>query len=497
MNNKKRKKVPLLCIFFTFLSIVFAGIYIGGFVYNTFISNIILLTGMVVLTAIAIWAVHLAETTTVKGWIKISAITAILFFQVIFTILFRTDNTWGWDFDTVVMLAKAYVNHTDMSYAYLARCSNNILYFWLVVGIFQMSKLISGRTDVILLLIFNVMILDISVFLIYRICAQWKNTKFANMVVLMCFLFVPFWVYLPIAYTDIFSMPLYILPVYLYTFYGKEEKTVKCWVTFFIMGLTGAVGLAFKGNTLIALVAISIFCFLNEKMKTAIPKIGIMCISFLTIYLLITSSYGHMSILREHNIQDESVPISHYIYMGMVGDGTWNADIFAETMEYNTHDEKAEYIKQRIREVTKDYGVCGLLKHIEYKESKIVWNDGMLKGDMYICREPRHQNAVWYIFQESNFVSICIKTYSNIYWKMLLTLMLTGGIIRIRKNDVRDPFTILYLILMGTILFFAFWESNSRYLLNAVPFMIMMAADTLWSLYEYFMGQKSILRKLQ
>ena len=27
MNNKKRKKVPLLCIFFTFLSIVFAGIY--------------------------------------------------------------------------------------------------------------------------------------------------------------------------------------------------------------------------------------------------------------------------------------------------------------------------------------------------------------------------------------------------------------------------------------------------------------------------------------
>ena len=56
---------------------------------------------------------------------------------------------------------------------------------------------------------------------------------------------------------------------------------------------------------------------------------------------------------------------------------------------------------------------------------------------------------------------------------------------------------ILYLILMGTILFFAFWESNSRYLLNAVPFMIMMAADTLWSLYEYFMGKKSILRKLQ
>ena len=39
---------------------------------------------------------------------------------------------------------------------------------------------------------------------------------------------------------------------------------------------------------------------------------------------------------------------------------------------------------------------------------------------------------------------------------------------------------------MGTILFFSFWESNSRYLLNIVPFILIIAANTLIKGGEFF-----------
>ena len=66
-----------------------------------------------------------------------------------------------------------------------------------------------------------------------------------------------------------------------------------------------------------------------------------------------------------------------------------------------------------------------------------------------------------------------------------MVLCLCGGIIRIRAKKTDDLFNILYLILFGTILLFAFWEANSRYLVNSSCFIIMMAADFMETTHLY------------
>lgn len=206
-------KIFYICFFLFLFWIFINGIGSGGY------NSVLLIILEVLLILIGIWlSRNLVVFFEHKPLIiKFLLIAIIISMQISFAIMFRTDNTWGWDFDEVVYLAKGYVNGQNISFSYLAAYSTNILYFWLVVTIFRISKFAFGECYTIILLICNVLALDISIMEIYYVARSWKSKTFAQTVCFMCLFFVPFWLYLPIAYQDIFSIPLYILPVLLYT----------------------------------------------------------------------------------------------------------------------------------------------------------------------------------------------------------------------------------------------------------------------------------------
>ena len=96
------------------------------------------------------------------------------------------------------------------------------------------------------------------------------------------------------------------------------------------------------------------------------------------------------------------------------------------------------------------------------------------------------QKSIKKLMKDNNIIRRFIKYYSDVYWQAILILILIGSIIRIKGAYEKDNFNILYFICMGTILFFSFWESNSRYLLNIVPFILIIAANTLIKGIEFF-----------
>ena len=194
---------------------------------------------------------------------------------------------------------------------------------------------------------------------------------------------------------------------------------------------------------------------MNNSIIKSLKKIVIMSIGFCAVYLLIYNSYSNMPILKNENIHENSLPVMHYIYMGLVDDGTWNVNVVKDTMSYDTHQGKVSNAKQKIKEIIEEKGPIGIIKHLIYKEGNIMWNDSLLRGDLYINRNPRHERQVHYFFQDNNIIRRFIKYYSDVYWQVILILILIGSIIRIKGAYEKDNFNILYFICMGNILFFS------------------------------------------
>ena len=418
----------------------------------------------------------------IKRW---TFVFIALFFitQVIFTMVFRTENTFGWDFDTVVYLAKCYVKNIDVSYTYLASYSTNIVYFWFVVLIFYISKLLFGECYVELLLLTNIIFLNISLLYVYKIVKLIKGFRAAIFTIIVCVLFTPFWFYLPIAYQDIFSMPLMILPIYLFTKYNVTKKLSVA--TFLAIGVIGAIGFFFKGNTTIAFIAIVIFLVLSDnRLMCKTKSIIFMFIGFVLMYLVIQLLISKMGIITKDEVYDNKIPLTHLIYMSFVDDGSWNANVVAETTQIKGYNEKIAFTKRKIKEKFDEYGVDGLFWQISRKESIVILNHGTLNADMYVVRDPKHERLVKWVLADDSWINNIYRYYSQSFWRALLLLTILQIWASIKNIDSNDSKHLPNIILFGTILLFMFWESNSRYLVNTASVIIIMATMTYNSLYE-------------
>lgn len=231
---------------------------------------------------------------------------------------------------------------------------------------------------------------------------------------------------------------------------------------------------------MIALIAICIFSALNaKKILIFLKNTIIVAASFFITFLAIELILSQMTIVTPEEVQQKKVPLTHLVYMGLVGDGSWNADIVGETMSQGNYNDKKAYTVGKIKEKISEYGLLGLLDHITYKESNVMFNKGTLNGDMYINRNPRHERLAHYIWQDNTLINSAIMYYSQSYWRTLLILCICGGFIRIIKYKPNEYMNIAYLIIFGTMLFFSFWESNSRYLVNSSCFIILIASDVM------------------
>ena len=134
----------LIYMFYITYTVIFMSIFISGVFYRNLTYNIELIIGEILIVGIVAYLMLRVIKDKLSKRVRIAIAIFYVILQIIFTVLFRTDNTWGWDYDSLVMLAKLYVNHEDASFGYLANCPNNILYFLLVVYVFKFSKLITG-----------------------------------------------------------------------------------------------------------------------------------------------------------------------------------------------------------------------------------------------------------------------------------------------------------------------------------------------------------------
>lgn len=170
-------------------------------------------------------------------------------------------------------------------------------------------------------------------------------------------------------------------------------------------------------------------------------------------------------------------PPTHWIMMGMVGNGWYNDDdvLFSDGI-YNDKGKKAvaEANLQVIKERLNDYGLRGYIKFINHK-LMVTWTDGTYFAPEKLRRTPVKDTKMYpYIVGENNKYYVYISQVMNI-------ILFVGIILSAIKNfkSKINIYSLSYIALFGTILFLMIWETRSRYIVLMLPIMILCCIDGL------------------
>lgn len=149
----------------------------------------------------------------------------------------------------------------DVSWAYLARCSNNIIPTVYLSLLFRLGRLLH-MSDVYYMAIFaNTIQILLSLYCIFQICKKFSHYSYlagwTGMLILATYL--PVISHTQSVYTDAFSFCFAIVAFYIWTSNQEKRKSGKCFhIINLLVGILWGIGGGIKATALIALVAL--FC---------------------------------------------------------------------------------------------------------------------------------------------------------------------------------------------------------------------------------------------
>lgn len=404
--------------------------------------------------------------------------------QLSFAFLFAVRPSWDfgavndsvfWDLDGVMALNKN---------VYFYRYSNNVGLFLLLKTIYYPFSLL-GVNHFLLLgigLLFNIILIDIGLFYLYRFLCLFASSRQRMFFFFISLLYLPFITYVPIFYTDTYSLPFAIMSLYylFYYLYCNDKK-----IYLLLCGFSLGIGCFIKFSLFIVFLAFLIFfLFRSEKMSLRKVFHSLFVIAlFFSIPLVFLQGYIHFS-FDAKLLEKESFPKEHYFMMGLTNYGGYNEkDVLFTRNILGISNKKRANLKQfysRFNELHRTN------KILEFYINKAVytWGDGTYFAPRKLAIDPLHSFSIKNIvLGDNNYIFRCISQA-----QMLFTLffILVGIFFRKYLTDrQKDIQLLLNIIIFGVFLFFLLWEARSRYIVNFIPILLCSSYLGVIALYNY------------
>lgn len=418
-----------------------------------------------------------------------------LFLQIIFAFIFAVRPSWDfgavndsviWDLDGLTRLQ-------DNIYFY--RYSNN-------VGIYLLLKLIYfpfhllGASHFILLgfgLLFNIFFIDLGIFYLYQILSIFFTEKQKNSFFFLSLVFLPFITYVPIFYTDTYSLPFGTMSIYyLFAYLYKNEKKFYL----ILSGLFLGIGCCIKFSLFIIFIAFVLFFIFRKEsctLKNTIQILGIIIISFI-VPLILLQSYIHFT-FSSVLLEKESFPKEHYFMMGLSNFGGYNADDVEFTMNIEGTEEKKKADIKRLKEKINDLYHDGKIIEFYINKAVYTWGDGTFFAPRKLALEQIHNYPMKNLildFQDNH--NYLFRLFSQGQYLFVLVFIIFGTLFRSYLDDKQKDLQFLFhMILFGAFLFFLIWEARSRYIVNFIPILLIDSYLGIIGSYRFLKCKKSHL----
>ncbi len=417
-----------------------------------------------------------------QGW------SAVVFFMMTVGLLYAGLELRvypGWDFGAVyqgaVELAEDGV-FSEQSNWYFTTYPNNVMVCLLLGTVFRCFGWLCSYITLGVLL--NVFLLMAGMVFFFLLAKHLYGLPKAFLGILICALFLPFYMHTPIFYTDTFALPFVTGTFLLYQLRKKDSRFLA------VTGLFLAIGYKVKGSLGVILVALLIHIWLQkERLVECVKRSILLAVPFLLLTGFLTILPGWLSFLDMSEMQKNEFPVEHWLAMGLEGSGGYSADVYWMTASVEGKEEKKEADREFIQEKLREYRVSGLLRHLKDK-TVFTWGDGVYFAPEKLKRDPLKESRLhsWFLYDGADYG----KTYR--YCSVMQLLLLLGIGLSVFCNFTERGWAreiqAVQLAVFGLFLFLLIWETRSRYLINFVPLFALLGIDGITSVENWLAGRK-------
>lgn len=377
----------------------------------------------------------------------------------------------------VQMAQKGEFKTNDTYNFYFLRYPNNQALLLLEAGWFMLMKICGIKNFLIGNMFLNILAIDIAIILcimtVYR--KYGKNT--AILIQIMSLLFIPFYTYVPFVYTDTLTLPFTagILLCYECLEKSRQKKTWLFYLLLCTLAVLTWLGFSLKPTVAIITIACAIHMTLQKKEFLS------SCLVLLLFALLVSAgnmTVTKMNLVDQTNYDTENFPYSHWVMMGLQGNGNYKRSDREYTSSFRTRKEKQQANITMIKKRLKNYGVTGLLKHQIIKLAYTCSN-GKYDMDYHLQRRPKKKSWMQMIFFKDGKLYPYYSGYCTLYQGFLLITIFAAILAGFKKQETGSE-VMWKIALFGLFLFLSIWETKPRYLMHFIPIIFMITADVIY-----------------
>ncbi len=327
--------------------------------------------------------------------------------------------------------------------------------------------------------IFGCLLLFFTTLFIYLIAKKIKDRQLGMLAVFLICTNPVIYLYASYYYTSLLAMLFVSILIYL-AIKALEEKNIRL---YFIIGVASYLGMQFRSTVGIATIAIIIVVFLKEK-KIASKFISIVLGAFSAYFLwaLVLLNWGLPL------DSDQAFPVTHWLMMGLSGEGKWTGDLWNLTNSVPTKHEKVLLNIEEIRNLFLENSLKDWFA-LFFKKLSIMWSNGMsgIRGN---------QNIVTYFGKVYEY-TVGNKGFFISYWSQILRCVNLLFLLPVFFNSMKEKqwnnIALFNIFFFGYVLFYCFWEVHESYILTCMPIVYILSAYGMVRVYQWWSEIKGVI----
>lgn len=477
-------KIITISFFILFLWITFSGIFTNmEIVYKLKSGMVILGTLIYIAIAMIIYKTIIPKMRKYK-FIKYIIFLGLLILYISFACYFRLEIKWEnseeytWDMGNVFNSSLELAQTGKVQDTYLLTFPNNIMLTLLNAIVLKLALLINANIDTIFVItIYNAIIVWITILLTYLVAKEIFDDDRANMFLIIALFTMPFYFYTPVFYTDTMSMFFLILMTYLCVKINKcEENSKQKIILQGILGVVSVIGMKVKLTSIFILIAASIYILLTWNWKKALKNIVSIMPTFI-ITLVIINIVSNQLVYYGRDDSTFKVPKLHWVMIGLNENGSFSPEDYTTTMTKPTYEEKEEAEIQSIKEKISQYNAKTFLIHLNDKLI-FAWGDGTYYGPIKLERMP-HKFGVLHdvVLRYGKYNKYFKYIPQAMHFGMLIFILINTFFIIKEKRYSKNINIIFIITICGFLAFLLIWENRSRYVITALPIMLLLEVE--------------------
>lgn len=309
------------------------GIFLGGLFFNKsqiknadflplFISILLFLILWIFL--FRLYSKKIKEISLKKEKLLFLFISIIIILLACLYGYFLLSDGDGWDMYVILRASKDIANGVSLHYddnIYFQVISVNrflVVYLSSIYKVFNIFNIFNITNQYLPYILTNIISIYVSFVCMYFIIRKLYNKKIALFMYGSCVFLTPIFMYIPIAYTDIISMPFILIAILLYLNFKDMEKTKQKIIFILLLCFIIFIGSQFKMTVIFVVFGFLIDIIIDNKFKKNFGYLLLFCSTMIIVVKIYPILLSKSQIFSFDIMNNEyKMPYQLYILYGI------------------------------------------------------------------------------------------------------------------------------------------------------------------------------------